>query len=54
FDVYTGAPIPEGKKSVAFSLKLRADERTLTADEADEVLETVLSALEREFSAVIR
>ena len=54
FDVYTGAPIPEGKKSLAFSLKLRADDRTLTDEEADTVMKTVLAALESTYNAVIR
>src|SRR5205085_7378176 len=35
FDVYRGASIPEGKKSVAFGLSLRAADRTLTDAEAD-------------------
>ena len=35
FDIYTGSPIPEGKKSAAFSLKLRSDEKTLTDEDAD-------------------
>ena len=34
FDVYTGAGIAEGKKSLAFNLRFRATDRTLTADEA--------------------
>ena len=54
FDVYTGAPIPEGKKSLAFSLKLRADDRTLTDEEADAVMKNVLAALESEYNALIR
>lgn len=54
FDVYTGAPIPLGKKSVAFSLTLRADDQTLTDDHADECIQSVLAALKNEFSAVIR
>ena len=33
FDIYTGTGIPEGKKSVAFNLTLRADDRSLTAEE---------------------
>ena len=36
FDIYTGTGIPEGKKSVAFNLTLRADDRNLTAEEAEE------------------
>ncbi len=54
FDVYTGAPIPDGKKSVAFSLKLRADDRTLTDKEADEDVRAVLALLETELGAVLR
>jgi len=33
FDVYTGAQIGEGKKSLAFSLRFRATDRTLTEEE---------------------
>jgi phenylalanyl-tRNA synthetase beta chain len=36
FDIYTGAQVPEGKKSAAFSLRLRADNATLTDADADE------------------
>ncbi|MCM2275129.1 MAG: phenylalanine--tRNA ligase subunit beta [Candidatus Didemnitutus sp.] len=35
FDVYQGAGLPEGKKSVAFSLSFRSGERTLTDDEVN-------------------
>ena len=54
FDIYTGAPIPAGKKSVAFSLKLRAEDHTLTDAEADEEVAAILAALEREKNAVLR
>ena len=54
FDVYTGAPIPSGKKSIAFSLTLRADDQTLTDDHADEAVNAVLSALSEKHGAVIR
>ena len=54
FDIYTGAPIPAGKKSVAFNLTLRSDERSLTAEEADEDVRSVLTLLERELGAVLR
>ena len=54
FDIYTGAPIPAGKKSVAFNLTLRSDERSLTAEEADEDVHSVLTLLERELGAVLR
>ena len=37
FDVYQGAGLPEGKKSLAFSLVFRSAERTLTDDEVNAV-----------------
>ena len=45
FDVYTGAQIAAGKKSVAFSLTLRAPDRTLTDQEADEAVTKALKEL---------
>ena len=54
FDIYTGTGIPEGKKSVAFSLTLRADDRNLTAQEADEDVKSILALLESEHQAVLR
>ena len=54
FDVYTGVGIPEGKKSIAFSLTLRSDDGTLTDDHAEEAVRAVLDALRESFGAVIR
>ncbi len=54
FDVYTGVGIPEGKKSVAFSLTLRSDDGTLTDDHAEEAVRAVLDALREQHGAVIR
>ena len=54
FDIYTGAPIPEGKKSVAFNLTLRADDRSLTAEEADADVSAILALLEQELGATLR
>ena len=54
FDIYTGTGIPEGKKSVAFNLTLRADDRNLTAQEADEDVKSILSILEAEHQAILR
>ena len=45
---------PDGKKSVAFNLVLRADDRSLTGEEADAAISNVLSALEKELGAVLR
>ncbi|MCD8004264.1 MAG: phenylalanine--tRNA ligase subunit beta, partial [Oscillospiraceae bacterium] len=54
FDIYRGDGVPQGKKSVAFSLTLRSEERSLTAAEADETVAAVLAALEAELGAVLR
>ena len=54
FDVYTGHHIAEGKKSVAFSLTMRAEDQTLTDEHAEETVKKVLAALEQSFGAVMR
>ena len=54
FDIYQGKGIPEGKKSVAFNLVLRADDRSLTGEEADEDVKSILETLEKELGAVLR
>ncbi len=54
FDIYTGANLPAGTKSVAFNLVLRADDRSLTAQEADEEVQHILSRLNSELGATLR
>ncbi len=54
FDVYRGKNLGEGKKSVAFNLILRADDRSLTGEEADEDVKSILNALEKDCGAVLR
>ena len=54
FDVYEGERIPTGKKSVAFSLTMRADDQTLTDDHAEETVDSILKALSEKYGAVIR
>ena len=54
FDVYRGTGVPEGKKSLAFSLELRADDRTLTDTDSETVTKNVLGALENQLGAVLR
>ncbi len=54
FDIYRGDGVPQGKKSVAFSLTLRSEERSLTAAEADETVSAILAALESKLGAVLR
>lgn len=54
FDVYRGSQLPEGKKSVSFSVMLRAADHTLTVDEADKATKKILGALEYKLGVTIR
>ena len=54
FDIYRGTGIPEGRKSMAFSLELRADDRTLTDTDSEAVVSKVLEALSQKLGAVLR
>ena len=54
FDIYRGTGIAEGRKSMAFSLELRADDRTLTDTDSEQVVGKVLAALEKELQATLR
>ncbi len=54
FDIYRGVGVPEGKKSMAFSLELRSDERTLTESDCEGVTTKVLTVLEEKLGAVRR
>ena len=54
FDIYRGVGVPEGKKSMAFSLELRADDRTLTDTDSEAVMTKVLAALKDKLDAVLR
>lgn len=53
FDVYTGANLPEGTRSLAFALKLRG-ERTLTAEDGAAVRDAVVAATAERFGATLR
>ena len=54
FDIYRGPGVPLGKKSVAFSLELRADDRTLTDEDSTGVVDRVLKALKEEKDVTLR
>lgn len=54
FDVYKGPNIPEGKKSVAFSIWYRSYEKTLTDEEVNEVHARIVKALEEKLGAKLR
>ncbi|MGE7436282.1 phenylalanine--tRNA ligase subunit beta [Kitasatospora sp. NPDC001175] len=54
FDVFTGEQAGEGKKSLAYSLRFRATDRTLTADEASAARESAVAAAAARTGAVLR
>ncbi|MFH1596335.1 MAG: phenylalanine--tRNA ligase subunit beta [Pseudomonadota bacterium] len=54
FDVYTGEPIPPGKRSLAYRLSYRDPERTLTDDLVNPHHQALVAALTRELGAELR
>ena len=54
FDVYTGAQAGEGNKSLAYTLRLRAPDHTLTASEASAVRDAAVAEAARRVGAVLR
>ncbi|OGY41765.1 MAG: phenylalanine--tRNA ligase subunit beta [Candidatus Buchananbacteria bacterium RBG_13_36_9] len=54
FDVYQGKGIPEDKKSIAFRIEYRSDDKTLTMAEVQIIQQEVLKTLEEKFKAQIR
>ena len=53
-DVYEGANLPEGKRSVTLRVEYRAEERTLRDEEVEQMHARVVAALEGEFGAQLR
>jgi phenylalanyl-tRNA synthetase beta chain len=54
FDVYQGAGLPEGKKSLGFSLVFRSSERTLTDDEVNAAFQKIQDELAKNTEYQIR
>ncbi len=54
FDVYTGPPVPPDHRNLAYRLRLRAADRTLTAEEAEEIMQRVRIALQERVGAHLR
>ncbi|MBC7232781.1 MAG: phenylalanine--tRNA ligase subunit beta [Chloroflexi bacterium] len=54
FDVYHGAQVPPGKKSLAYTLTYQAPDRTLTDDEVNKIQLRIQKALEKELGAQLR
>jgi len=54
FDVYTGEQVGEGRKSLAYTLRFRAPDRTLTADDVSVVRDAAVAEAARQTGAVLR
>ena len=54
FDIYRGAQVGEGKKSVSLRMTLRAEDHTMTVDDAEKVTKKVLFLLEKELGLTLR
>jgi phenylalanyl-tRNA synthetase beta chain len=52
--VFSGEPLPPGKKNVAFSVDFRASDRTLTDEEVDRVVMEIVGRLTRDLGAEFR
>ncbi|MBO4476044.1 MAG: phenylalanine--tRNA ligase subunit beta [Bacteroidales bacterium] len=54
FDVYRGDKIPAGKKQYALSFVIRDDERTLTDQDTERVMDRLLEMYKKDFGAILR
>jgi phenylalanyl-tRNA synthetase beta chain len=54
FDLYQGPQVAEGKRSLAYTLRFRAPDRTLTDAEADDAMSRIVAEVRQRFGAVIR
>lgn len=54
FDIYRGEQVESGKKSMAYSITLQGEDKTLTEEEINKVTGKIIKSLEYRFSAVLR
>ncbi|MGB3284936.1 hypothetical protein, partial [Mycolicibacter algericus] len=54
FDVYTGPQVADGRKSLAFALRFRAADRTLTEDEASAARDAAVACAAERVGATLR
>ena len=54
FDVYTGKPIPEGKKNLAYAIRYRAEDRTLTDGEVNEAHQRIIEQVNQRLGGSLR
>ena len=54
FDVYSGENVPDGTRSLAFRIRFRSADRTLTSDDVNRAVNGLSRVLEREAGATVR
>ncbi len=54
FDVYQGKQVPEGKKSMAYTLTLQSEEKTLADEDTTKTVNEILDALKSKLGAELR
>ena len=54
FDVYSGKPLPEGKKSIALSLAFQSPDRTLTDKDTQKAIDRIVRKLQQQHGAELR
>src|SRR5690606_39316181 len=54
FDVYTGEQVGEGRRSLAFTLRFRAPDRTLTSEEANQARDAAVALAAQRHAAELR
>ncbi|MFA6307799.1 MAG: phenylalanine--tRNA ligase subunit beta [Patescibacteria group bacterium] len=54
FDVFVGKGISDGKKSIAYHLEFRSNDRTLLAEDVDKLKDDIMAILEKKFAAILR
>ena len=54
FDVYVGKPIPEGSKNIAYAIRYRSAERTLTDNEVNDAHRRIIDEVQRRLGGQLR
>ncbi len=54
FDIYKGKQVPEGKKSMAYKITFRAQDKTLSEQDVSRALDKIVRMLEKELGASLR
>lgn len=54
FDIYKGKQVPDGMKSIAYSITFRAEDRTLTDEDVNKAMQKIVEGLKNELDAQLR